>query len=180
MGKDVNWLTDYRLPIGPWAKAVVDWLTTNVTWFFDGLSFIVAHVINALLFLLQAPHPLIVVVVFAAVAYGMRRSVGVTALTFIGLLITINQGYWKETTETLPPVLATSRDFIVRGYGRNDRIVYGTGAVTPTGDIPAYAASLLERLDVAYIHVRSARNNCYQCRIDTIETPAHVDAGSGI
>jgi len=108
VGKDVNWLTDYRLPIGPWAKAVVDWLTTNVTWFFDGLSFIVAHVINALLFLLQAPHPLIVVVVFAAVAYGMRRSIGVTALTFIGLLITINQGYWKETTETLALVLAST------------------------------------------------------------------------
>ncbi|KAA1182656.1 choline ABC transporter permease subunit [Rhizobium tropici] len=108
MGKDVNWLTDYRIPIGPWAKAAVDWLTTNVTWFFDGLSFVVAHVIKALLFLLQVPHPLIVVVVFAAIAYWMRRSVAVTALTFIGLLITINQGYWKETTETLALVLAST------------------------------------------------------------------------
>ncbi|MBM7049859.1 MULTISPECIES: choline ABC transporter permease subunit [Rhizobium] len=104
----MNWLTDFRLPIGPWAKAAVDWLTTNFTWFFDGLSFVVAHGINALLFLLQAPHPLIVVVVFAAIAYWMRRSVAVTALTFIGLLITINQGYWKETTETLALVLAST------------------------------------------------------------------------
>ncbi|WP_246665308.1 choline ABC transporter permease subunit [Rhizobium tropici] len=104
----MNWLTDYRIPIGPWAKAAVDWLTTNVTWFFDGLSFVVAHVIKALLFLLQVPHPLIVVVVFAAIAYWMRRSVAVTALTFIGLLITINQGYWKETTETLALVLAST------------------------------------------------------------------------
>lgn len=108
MGKHVNWLTDFRIPIGPWAKAAVDWLTTNFTWFFDGLSFVVAHGINALLFLLQAPHPLIVVVVFAAIAYWMRRSVAVTALTFIGLLITINQGYWKETTETLALVLAST------------------------------------------------------------------------
>lgn len=108
MGKDVNWLTDYRIPIGFWAKAVVDWLTTNLTWFFDGLSFVVSRGINALLFLLQAPHPLIVVAVFAAIAYWMRRSVGVTALTFIGLLITINQGYWKETTETLALVLAST------------------------------------------------------------------------
>jgi glycine betaine/proline transport system permease protein len=108
VGKDVNWLTDFRIPIGPWAKAAVDWLTTNFTWFFDGLSFVVAHGINALLFLLQAPHPLIVVVFFAAVAYWMRRSVAVTALTFIGLLITINQGYWKETTETLALVLAST------------------------------------------------------------------------
>ena len=108
MGKDVNWLTDYRIPIGPWAKAVVDWLTTNFIWFFDGLSFVASHGIKGLLFLLQAPHPLIVVVVIAAIAYWMRRSVAVTALTFIGLLVTINQGYWKETTETLALVLAST------------------------------------------------------------------------
>jgi hypothetical protein len=68
--------------------------------------------------------------------------------------------------EVLPPVLSTSRDFIVCGYGANNRIVYGTGAVTPVADIPAYAATLLDRADIAYVHVRSARNNCYQCRID--------------
>ncbi|MGG6896492.1 choline ABC transporter permease subunit [Rhizobium sp. BR 315] len=104
----MNWLTDYRLPIGPWAKAAVDWLTTNFIWFFDGLSFVVAHGINGLLFLLQAPHPLIVVAVFAAIAYWMRRSVTVTALTLVGFLVTINQGYWKETTETLALVLAST------------------------------------------------------------------------
>ena len=54
----------------------------------------------------------------------------------------------------------------MRGYGRDDRIVYGTGAVTPTDSIAERAAMLLERGDVAYVHVRSARNNCYQCRID--------------
>ncbi|WP_365830286.1 DUF1203 domain-containing protein [Brevundimonas sp.] len=29
-----------------------------------------------------------------------------------------------------------------------------------------YAAELLERDDIAYVHVRSSTNNCYQCRID--------------
>jgi len=70
------------------------------------------------------------------------------------------------TEEILPPVLAGTRDFIVRGYSDNDRIVYGTGAVTPTDDIPAYAETLLKRPEIAYVHVRSARNNCYQCRIN--------------
>lgn len=65
----------------------------------------------------------------------------------------------------LPEVLA-SPDYIVRGYGPDDRIVYGTGAVTPTAAIPARAASLLDDPRVAYVHVRSARNNCYQLRID--------------
>jgi hypothetical protein len=58
-------------------------------------------------------------------------------------------------------------DYIVRGYGADDRIVYGTGAVVPTVEIADRAKALLARGDVAYVHVRSARNNCYQCRIDT-------------
>ncbi|TKT55420.1 DUF1203 domain-containing protein [Rhizobiaceae bacterium LC148] len=72
--------------------------------------------------------------------------------------------------EVIPPIL-TSPDYIVRGYGRDDRIVYGSGAVTPTGEIAARAEDLLAREDIAYVHVRSARNNCFQCRIDGTKVP---------
>ncbi|SMF52275.1 Protein of unknown function [Xaviernesmea oryzae] len=81
--------------------------------------------------------------------------------------------------EVLPPMLS-STDYIVRGYGRDDRIVYGSGAVTPTEKIASRAAELLARDDIAYVHVRSARNNCYQCRIDKVEVPAFADAGPAI
>lgn len=67
--------------------------------------------------------------------------------------------------EALPEVLA-SPDYIVRGYGADDRIVYGTGGVVATEAIPARAEALFGDDRVAYVHVRSARNNCYQCRID--------------
>jgi hypothetical protein len=67
--------------------------------------------------------------------------------------------------EILPPML-TGPDYILRGYGADDRIVYGTGAVTPTAAIATRAASLLTDPGIAYVHVRSARNNCYQCRIE--------------
>lgn len=65
----------------------------------------------------------------------------------------------------LPEILA-SPDYIVRGYSPADRIVYGTGGVIPTPGIAARAEALLARDDVAYVHVRSARNNCFQLRID--------------
>jgi len=65
----------------------------------------------------------------------------------------------------VPAVLA-SADYIVRGYGANDRIVYGTGAVVPTAAIMTEAEARLADPDIAYVHVRSARNNCYQVRID--------------
>jgi len=70
-----------------------------------------------------------------------------------------------QPSEAMPPMLI-SRDYIVRGYSEGNRILYGTGAVVANADIPDYAASLLARADVAYLHIRSARNNCYQCRVE--------------
>ncbi len=71
-------------------------------------------------------------------------------------------------SDALPDMLRHSPDYIVRGYGHDDRIVYGTGAVVPTGQIRSRADELLERPEVAYLNVRSARNNCYQCRIERV------------
>ena len=67
----------------------------------------------------------------------------------------------------LPAILA-SPDYILRGYSTDERIVYGTGAVVPTGRIMAEAAARLADPRVAFLHVRSARNNCFQCRIDRL------------
>jgi hypothetical protein len=38
--------------------------------------------------------------------------------------------------------------------------------VIPPKDIEAVAGHLFERPEIAYIHLRSASNNCYQCRIE--------------
>lgn len=64
------------------------------------------------------------------------------------------------------PGILSSLQYIVRGYGTDDRIVYGMGKVTDTPDIPAVAAESLARADIEYVHVRSASNNCFQCRVD--------------
>lgn len=55
---------------------------------------------------------------------------------------------------------------ILRGYGADDRIVYGTGKVIGEGDIECEAEAILGRSDVAYVHMRSAENNCFTLRID--------------
>jgi glycine betaine/proline transport system permease protein len=104
----VNWITDAKIPIGPWAKSFVDWLTTNGEWFFNQLSALLSHVINALLFVLQTPNPLIAILAISLVAWWLRRSITVAVFTCLGLLLIMNQGYWKETTETLALVLAAT------------------------------------------------------------------------
>jgi hypothetical protein len=75
----------------------------------------------------------------------------------------------EETAEDTPEIVRKSSQMIVRGYSADERIVYGTGAVVATDRIAETAAALLGRDDVAFVHVRSASNNCFQCRIDRCE-----------
>lgn len=65
----------------------------------------------------------------------------------------------------MPPVLTGSPEFLLKGYGADQRIRYGTGRVVVQGALVAYAADLLARDDIAFVDVRSARNNCFQLRI---------------
>lgn len=67
--------------------------------------------------------------------------------------------------DDLPEIL-DSPDYIVRGYSAENRIVYGTGAVVVLDDLPAAAAARLADPKVAYVHIRSARNNCFQVRVE--------------
>lgn len=64
------------------------------------------------------------------------------------------------------PAMLDSPDYIVRGYDAGERIVYGTGGVVPRARIKARAEELLADAAIAFVHVRSSRNNCFQCRIE--------------
>ncbi len=66
----------------------------------------------------------------------------------------------------VPAQFRNREQLLIRGYGADDRIVYGTGQVVPSAEIAAVARDLLERPEVAYLHLRSATNNCYQYRIE--------------
>lgn len=70
------------------------------------------------------------------------------------------------TCDALPPILTTSPDYLVKGYSTDEHIVYGTGEVVATDDIQKKVADIFRNPDVAFIHVRSARNNCFQARVD--------------
>jgi hypothetical protein len=72
---------------------------------------------------------------------------------------------WEGAAGEVPPLFLAWERLLIRGYGADGRIVYGTGRVVPTAELAAAAADLLERRGVAYLHARSATNNCFQCRI---------------
>jgi hypothetical protein len=69
-------------------------------------------------------------------------------------------------TDALPPVVVARKLFLLKGYNEADRIVYGTGQLVTPAEMAEAAGALLARADVAYLHLRSATNNCFQCRIE--------------
>jgi glycine betaine/proline transport system permease protein len=106
-GAMLDWLTETKIPVGKTAKAAFDWLKENAGGFFDAVAAVLEAMIDAILWLLQAPHPFLLIAIFAGVAWYLQRSWGIVALVILGFLFILNQGYWDETTESLTLVLAS-------------------------------------------------------------------------
>ncbi|QIE43025.1 choline ABC transporter permease subunit [Meridianimarinicoccus aquatilis] len=102
----MDWLTNAKIPIGDGAAALFDWLQINGAWFFDGLAVGMEVLIDAILWVLQTPPPLIIVAVFVLLTYVAQRSWKTALFVGLGFLFILNQGYWEETTESLTLVLS--------------------------------------------------------------------------
>ena len=102
----MDWLTDRKIPVGDWAEAVFGWLQTNGAWFFDGLAIGMEALIDAVLWVLQAPPALLVIAVFVALTWWIHRGWKLPLFVGLGFLFIVNQGYWEETTESLTLVLS--------------------------------------------------------------------------
>jgi hypothetical protein len=64
----------------------------------------------------------------------------------------------------LPEVLKTARDYLIKGYTADERIFYGTGEVVTQADLEMAFATRLEDPRVAFVDIRSSRNNCWIAR----------------
>lgn len=105
-GGHVDWLTDNKIPVGDVAEAGFDWLEKRGRAFFDALADAMEALIDGILWLLQTPHPLIVIAAFVALTWGLQRSWKTCVLIALGFLFILNQDYWEETTESLTLVLS--------------------------------------------------------------------------
>jgi uncharacterized protein DUF1203 len=76
---------------------------------------------------------------------------------------------YEDRTE-LPPMFKTWDGILLRGYSKDERIVYGTGQTTKPENIEAAVRGLLDTEGVSYVHARSATNNCFQFRVETLDT----------
>ncbi len=102
----MNWLTDYKIPVGKTAKSVFDWMNDNLGGLFDAISIAMETMIEAILWLLHTPHPFVIIGLFIALTWILQKNWKVCLGVLVGFLFILNQGYWKETTESLTLILS--------------------------------------------------------------------------
>jgi glycine betaine/proline transport system permease protein len=98
----------HKIPIGETVTRLVDYLTTALSSQFRAFSQIMESFINAQEWLLSALHPLIVIGIFTAVSWFLRKSKGTTLFCLLGLFLIYNLGLWKEMVETLALILSAT------------------------------------------------------------------------
>lgn len=102
----MDWLTDTKIPVGLYADRAFTWLEINAAFFFDGLSDGLEALIAGILWVLQSPHPLLVIAAFVALTVLVQRNWKPAVIVGLGFLFIVNQGYWIQTTQSLTLVLA--------------------------------------------------------------------------
>jgi glycine betaine/proline transport system permease protein len=100
-----EWITGNKIPLGKWIEGMFDLVKEHAAFAFNAFSDGLGFLIDGLIELMQATPALVLVVLFAALAYWLHRSVGLVALIVFSLLLILNLGYWEETIETLALVI---------------------------------------------------------------------------
>ncbi len=117
----------FTLHIGPAFEALIDWLTDNFSGVFDLIRKVLMSGITGLEDILLFLPSLILIVIFALVAWKIAGR-GVAAFTLLGFLLIVGMELWPQTMKTLALVMASALIALVIGIplgiwaARNDMV----------------------------------------------------------
>jgi glycine betaine/proline transport system permease protein len=101
-------IASWKIPIGRWGKAFIDFIVDYFQWLFDAIKVSLNFVVEGSTYLLLQIPPVLLALLLAGFAYWLQRSKYLSAAVLIGLLFIMNQGLWKETIQTLVIVVAAT------------------------------------------------------------------------
>ncbi|GAA0327875.1 proline/glycine betaine ABC transporter permease [Bacillus carboniphilus] len=96
-----------EIPLADWVDSFVDKITDTFGTFFEGFANVIEVFWDLLVKGLLLPPPIIVIALFALVAFLVSRKIGFTIFTFVGLLFILSLGYWTHTMQTVSLVLCS-------------------------------------------------------------------------
>lgn len=108
-------LTDHKLPLGEYIASFVDWLTQHGGSIFDWIAMTLEAIIHGFTNALTWFNPLVLIVLFAALAFYIQRKISLTIFVAVSFLLILNLGYWQETMETLAQVTFATLVCVVIG-----------------------------------------------------------------
>jgi glycine betaine/proline transport system permease protein len=103
-----KWIAAWKIPVGKWGKAVIDFIVEWFQWLFDALKISLNFVVEGTTDILLLFPPFLLALLLAAGVFWYRRSWTLALAVALGLLFIINQGLWKETVQTLVLVVAAT------------------------------------------------------------------------
>ncbi|MCB1883044.1 MAG: choline ABC transporter permease subunit [Geminicoccaceae bacterium] len=110
-----DWITGHKLPLGRWVENGIDWVNANFAYVFDFVSQVLGTVLDGLVAGLLWLNPLVLILLVAAFAFWLHRSVVLAVGILLSLLLVLNLGYWQETVETLSLILVATALCMVIG-----------------------------------------------------------------
>lgn len=116
-----------RIPVGHWIDVVIQWLLNHFGPLFDAISTVLLALTNGVYHVLAAPHPLLLIVILAAIAAYVSHQVGLVVFTVLAFLVIYGMDLWVESMQTLAVVIVAATLAILIGVplgilaARNDQ-----------------------------------------------------------
>ncbi|HXT06792.1 MAG TPA: choline ABC transporter permease subunit [Roseiarcus sp.] len=96
-----SWFTVWKIPLGWLAKEGITWLQDNAGGFFDLVTTLIDFMVDGLTQILSGVPVIVVIAVFAGLAYWLHRSWKLALFVVLAFLLITNLGYWQATLETI-------------------------------------------------------------------------------
>ncbi len=97
----------FRIPVGEWADAGVDWIRDNLGWLLSAISTAVGWLVGSLADLLLNAPIAVVVIVLAAIGWALR-SWQFALGTVVAFALILAMGQWVTSMQTLALVLVAA------------------------------------------------------------------------
>lgn len=104
-----------RIPVGSVIADVINWMTTHLAVLFDGISAVLLGFGNAVYYVLSLPHPFLLTLILAALAFLVTRRAGLPIFTVIAFLLIDSMKLWDDTMKTLAVVIVAAAIAVVIG-----------------------------------------------------------------
>lgn len=110
-----TWVRNHKVPVGAAAALLVEYVKAHGAAVLSVLAAGVRACVQGLNSLLRKIPSALLVLLLAALTWGLHRSISLALFVTLALLFIMNQGYWAATLETLSLVLVATSTCVLIG-----------------------------------------------------------------